>query len=117
MNRLIDVLHFHILYRISLRGVIDFLIVIDNRNNANTKEFIKYIKQFHNEIRNKIQKSDLKYKERFNFCFDEETAEELVARGNIQPRARRNVFPAETEEDREERLQNIASVRSSSLPR
>ena len=51
-----------------------------------------------------------KYIQEFSYCFDEETAEELAERQKRQPRAKLDLFPAESEGDMKERLQHITKV-------
>ena len=61
--------------------------------------------------KNAVQWFVTKYKERFNQRFEAETAEDFAMRSKIQPRAKQALLPAETEEDRLERMANISTVR------
>ena len=50
------------------------------------------------------------YKDKFDYCFSAETLDELMARKKIQPRAVQIPYPAETDQDRQLRLQGISQV-------
>ena len=63
--------------------------------------------------KNAVQWFVTKYRERFNQRFEAETTEDFTMRSKIQPRAKQGLLPAETEEDRLERMANISTVRLS----
>ena len=52
------------------------------------------------------------YKREFNYCFDQETAEEFATRQKMQPRAKLVPFSAETEQDFQTRMKKITKVSS-----
>ena len=67
----------------------------------------------HNWWKDAVRWFVTKYRERFNSRFDAETIEDFSMRSKLQPRAKQEHFPAETEQDRQERMANISSVRPS----
>ena len=53
-----------------------------------------------------------KYKDEFNFCFQQETVEEFEKRHELQPRARLTRYEAESDADRQLRMDKITKVSS-----